>query len=311
MPKNGHAKEYSNYHTVALNSHASKVMLKILQARLQEYMNQEPPDVEAGFRKGRGTRDQIINIRWIIEKAREFRKSIFFCFIDYGKAFDCVDHNKLWKILKDMGIPHHLSPEKPVCRSRNNRTVHETMVWFQIGKEVHQGCILSPCLFNLYAEYIMQNAGLDEAQARIKTARRNICNLRYEDDTILMAESKEELKNLLMKVKEESEEAGLKLNVQKTKTLPSSPITLWQIEEEKVETVTDFIFLGSKITVDGDSSLEMKRYLILGRNTMTNLDSVSKIRGIILPTKVCMVKAVVFPVVMYGCESWTIKEGEC
>ena len=103
MPKNGHAKEYSNYHTVALNSHASKVMLKILQARLQEYMNQEPPDVEAGFRKGRGTRDQIINIRWIIEKAREFRKSIFFCFIDYGKAFDCVDHNKLWKILKEMG----------------------------------------------------------------------------------------------------------------------------------------------------------------------------------------------------------------
>ena len=115
MPKNGHAKEYSNYHTVALISHASKVMLKILQARLQEYMNQEPPDVEAGFRKGRGTRDQIINIRWIIEKAREFRKSIFFCFIDYGKAFDCVDHNKLWKILQEMGIPDYLTCSGETC----------------------------------------------------------------------------------------------------------------------------------------------------------------------------------------------------
>ena len=164
--------------------------------------------VQAGFRKGRGTRDQIANIRWIMEKAREFQKNIYLCFIDYAKAFDCVDYNKLWKFLKEMGIPNHLT-----CLLRNLyasqeatvRTGHGTTDWFQIRKGVHQGCILSPCLFNFYAEYIMQNTGLDEAQAGIKIAGRKINNLRYADDTTFMAESKEELKSLLMKVKEESE----------------------------------------------------------------------------------------------------------
>ena len=157
-------------------------------------MNQELPDVEGGFRKGRGTRDQIANIHWIIEKAREFQKNIYFCFIDYAKAFDCVDHNKLWEILQEMGIPDHLT-----CLLRNLyagqeatvRTEHGTTDWFQIGKGVHQSSIFSACLFNLYAEYIMRNAGLDEVQAGIKIAKRNINNLRYADDTILMAESKE------------------------------------------------------------------------------------------------------------------------
>ena len=180
-----------------------KVMLKILQASLQQCMNCELLGVQAGLRKGRGTRNQIANILWIIEKAREFQKNIYFCFIDYPKAFDCVDHNKLWKILKEMGIPDHLT-----CLLRNLyagqeatvRTGHETTNWFQIGKGVHQSCILSPCLFNLYAEYIMRNAGLDEAQAGIKIAGRNINNCRYADDTTLMGES-EELKSLLMKVK--------------------------------------------------------------------------------------------------------------
>ena len=166
-------------------------------------MNCELPDVQAGFRKGRGTRDQTANIRWIMEKGREFQKNIDFCFIDYAKAFDCVDHNKLWKILKEMGIPDHVTS---ILRSlyagqeATVRTEHETTDWFQIGKEVHQGCILSPCLFNLYAEY--------------------------------------------MKVKEESEKVGLKLNIQKTKIMASSPITLWQIDGETMETVSDFIFLG-------------------------------------------------------------------
>ena len=182
-------------------------MLKILQASLQQYMNCEPPDVQGGFRKGRGTRDQMANIRWIIKKAREFQRNIYFCFIDYAKAFDCVDHNKLWKILKEMGIPDH-----PTCLLGNLyagqeatvRTRHGTTGWFQLGIGVHQGCILSPCLLNLYAEYIMQNAGLDEAQAGSKIAGRNINNLRYADDTILTAESEEELKSLLMKVKEDT-----------------------------------------------------------------------------------------------------------
>ena len=167
-------------------------------------MNQELSDVQAWFRKGRGTRYQTANIHWIIEKAREFQKNIYFCFIDYTKAFDSVDHNKLWKILQKMGIPNHL-----ICLLRNLyvgqeatvRTVHGTINWFQIRKRVCQGCILSPCLFNLYAEYIMRNAVLDEAQAGIKIAGRNISNLRYANDTPFMTESKEELKSLLMKVK--------------------------------------------------------------------------------------------------------------
>ena len=195
IPKKGNAKECSNYCTIALISHTGKVMLKILQAKLQQYVNQELPDPPAGFRKGRGTIDQIVNMRWIIKKAKEFQKNIYFCFIDYAKVFDCVDHNKLWKILKEMGIPDHLT-----CLLRNLYVRQETTVrtghgitdWFQIKKGVCQGCILSPCLFNLYAEYIMRNAGLDEAQdwnqgwnPGIKIARRNINNFRYADDTTL------------------------------------------------------------------------------------------------------------------------------
>uniref|UniRef100_A0A8B9X8S0 RNA-directed DNA polymerase n=1 Tax=Bos mutus grunniens TaxID=30521 RepID=A0A8B9X8S0_BOSMU len=358
------------------------------------------PDVQAGFRKGRGTRDQIANIRWIMEKARELQKNIYFCFIDYAKAFDCVDHNKLWKILKEMGTPDHLTcllrnlyagqeatvrtghgttdwfqigkgvrqgcilspclfnlyaeyimkswtgrntswnqdcgrnlnnlryaddttlmaeseeepeiklptsagswkskrapeniyfcfidyakafdcvdhnklwkilkemgtPDHLTCLLRNLyagqeatvRTGHGTTDWFQIGKGVRQGCILSPCLFNLYAEYIMKNAGLEEIQAGIKIAGRNLNNLRYADDTTLMAESEEELKSLLMKVKVESEKVGLKLNIQKTKIMASGPPTLWEIDVETVETVSDFTFSGSKITADGDCSHEIK-----------------------------------------------------
>ena len=194
-------------------------------------------------------------IRWIIEKAREFQKNIDLCFIDYTKTFECVDHNKLWKILKEMGIPDHL-----ICLLRNLyegqeatvRSRHGTPDWFKIRKGVHQGCILSPCLLNWYAEYITGNARLNDLQAGIKIAERNANNLNYADDTTLMAES------LLMKVKEESEKAGFKLNIQKTKIMASSPITSWQIDREKMETVTNIIFLGSKITVDGDCSHEIK-----------------------------------------------------
>ena len=258
--------------------------------------------------------DQIANIRWIIERAGEFQKNIYFCFINYTKAFGCVNHNKLWKILKEMGIPDHLT-----CLLKNLyagqetsvRSGHGTTDWFQIGKGVCQGCILSPCLFNFYAEYIMRNAGLEEAQAGIKIAGRNINNLRYADDTTLTAESEEELKSLLMKVKEESEKVGLKLNIQKTKIMASGPITSWEMDGETVKTVTDFILGGSKITADGDRSHEIKRCLLLGNKVMTNLDSTLKSRDITLPTKVRLVKVMVFPVVMYGCESWTVKKAEC
>ena len=176
IPRKGNAKECSNYCT-ALISHASKVILNILQSRLQQYVNRELPDVQAGYRKGRGIRDQIANIHWIMEKAREFHKNIYFYFIDYAKAFDCEDHSKLWKILKEMGIPNHLT-----CLLRNLyasqeatvRTGHGTTDWFQIGKRVHQGCILSLCLCNLYAECIMRNAGLEEAQTGINISPGNL-----------------------------------------------------------------------------------------------------------------------------------------
>ena len=190
------------------------------------------------------------------------------------------------------------------------RTEHGTTDWFQIGKGVCQGCILSPCLINLYAEYIMQNTRLDKAQAGIKIAGRNINNLRYADDTILTAESEKEINRILVKVKEATEKAGLKLNSQKMKIMASGPITSWQIDGETMETVSDFIFLGSKITVDGDCSHEIKRHLLFGKQVMTNLDSISKSKDITLLTKIRLVKAMVFPVVVYGSESWTIKKAE-
>ena len=203
-------------------------------------MNHELPDVQDSFRKGKETRDQIANIRWIIKKAREFQKNIYFCFIDYAKAFDCVDHNEFWKILKEMGIPGHL-----ICLLRNLyagqeatvRTGHGTTDWFQIGKSTSR---LSPCLFNLYAEHIMTNTGLDEAKTGIKIVGRNINNLRYADDTTLMAES--EKLEPLDESEEESEKVGLKFNIQKTMIMASGSITSWEIDGGTVETVTDFIF---------------------------------------------------------------------
>ena len=210
-----------------------------------------------------------------------------------------------------MAVPDHLT-----CLLRNLytgqevtvRTGHTTTDCFQTGKGGRQGYILSPCLFNLYAEYIMRNVRLEEAQAGIKIAGRNINNLKYADDTTLMAESEEKLKSLLMKVKEEMEKVGLKLNIQKTKIMASVPITSWQVDGETVETVADFIFLGSKITADGECSNGIK--ILLGRKVVTKLDSILKSRDITLSTKICPIRAMVFPVVMYGCESWTIKKAE-
>ena len=207
------------------------------------------------------------------------------------------------------GVITHLEPDILKCEVKWALESITTTDWFQIEKGVPQGCILSSCLFNLHAEYIMRNAGLDEAPAGIKIARTNINNLRYADDTTLMAES-EELKSLLIKVKEKSEKVGLKLHIQKTKIMASGPITSWQIDGETVETVTDFIFLGSKPPADGVCSHEVKRHLLLGRKVMTNLNSILKSSDITLPTKVHLVKAMVFLVVMYGCESWTKKKAE-
>ena len=210
-------------------------------------MNQELPDVQGGLSKGRGTRDPIANIRWNIKKAREFQKNIYICFIDYAKAFDCVDHIKLWKILKEVRIPALLT-----CPLRNLYAGQEAKVRMDIeqwtgsklGKEYIKAIYCQPAYLTYMQSASMWTAGLDEAQAGIKTARKNSNNLRYADDTTLMAESKEELKSLSMKVKEESEKAGLKLNILKTEIMVSGPITSWQIDGETMETVTHFILGG-------------------------------------------------------------------
>ena len=219
-----------------------------------------------------------------------------------------------WKILKQIGISDHLTSLLKNLYAHQEATGRPgcgTTDCFQIGKGVHQSCILSPCLFNLYAEYIMRNAGLDEAQVGIKITRRNINNLRYAYDSTLMAESEEKPKSLLMKLQEESEKVGLNLNIQKMKIMASDPITSQHIGGGTVEKVSDFILGGSKITADGACSHEFKRRLLLGRKVMTNIDNILKSRDITLPTKVHLVKAMVFPVVICGCESWTIKKAEC
>ena len=268
-PKEGNAKECSNYCTIALISYSSKVMLKILQARLQQYVTVNFQMFKLVLEKAEEPEIKLPTCVGSWKKQESSRKNIYFCFIDHAKAFDCVDHNTLWKILKELGIPDHLT-----CLLRNLyaaqeatvRTGHGTTDWFQIGKGVHQGCIFSPCLFNFYVEYIMRNAGLEEPQAGIKIAGRNINNLRYADDTTLMAESEKELKSLLMKVKEDSEKVVLKLNIQKRKIMTSGPITSWEINGETVETVLDFILGGSKITADGNVSQELKdAYFLEGK----------------------------------------------
>ena len=221
-PKEGWCQRMFKPRTIALISHVSKVMLRILNARLQQYMNWELPQVQAEFRKARETRDPIASIHWIREKAREPQKNIYFCFIDYAKALDCVNYNKLWKFLKRWEYQTSLPASWETCVQVRKQHLEpwtgRTMDRFQIGKEVHQGCVLSPCFFNLYAEYIMRNTGLDEAQAGIKITWRNINNLTYANNTTLMAESEQELKSLLMKVKGQSEKVGLKLNIQKPRS---------------------------------------------------------------------------------------------
>ena len=234
--------------TQLYSSHTSKVAFKILQDSLQQYVNHEIPDIQAWFRKSKGTKDQSANICWIIEK-RVFHKNIYFCFVDYAKSFDCVDHNKLWNILQEMGKPDHLAcllTNLYAGQEATLRTGHGPTDWFQIRKWVCQGCILSPCLFNLHAEYIMQNARLDEAQAAIKISRRNTNNFRYADNSTLMAESEEDLKSLLTKVKEESEIVDLKLNIQKTKIMASGSTNSWQIYGERMETMRDYFWRAPK-----------------------------------------------------------------
>ncbi len=309
IPKKGDARECSNNRTIALISHASKVLLKIIQKRMEPYMERELSETQAGFRKGRGTRDQIANLRWIMETAREYQQELYMCFIDYSKAFDCVDHNKLWNILMEMGVPLHL-----VTLMKNLYTNQEAAVrtefgltdWFPIGKGVRQGCILSPNLFNMYSEFIMRKA-ITNSQIGVHIGGRIVNMLQYADDTTLITHSEEDLKLLLAQVKKVSGNHGLYLNLKKTKIMSNTGLESFTLDTEDVEVVDSFIFLGSTIHKDGGSDLEVRRRLSLGRAAMNKLTAIMKSHDISQRLKIMLVNSLVFPVVLYGAESWTLK----
>ena len=306
IPKKGDSRICSNNRTIALISHASKVMLKVIQHRLDIYMKQEMAIEQAGFTKGRGTRDQISNLRRIMERSTEYQRPIYMCFIDYSKA-------TLWNMMEEMGIPEHMVQ---VIRSlyanqeAKVRTEYGDTESFSIGKGVRQGCVLSPYLFNLYSEYIMRQANLEELDIGVRMGGRKINNLRYADDTTLLAESKEELLQLVTSVIEKSAQAGLYLNLKKTKIMSTEEIEEFEVDGEKIGVVRDFIFLGAKIEDSGSCKGEILRRLALGRAAMTGLTKIWKDKDITITTKCRIVNALVFPVVLYGCESWTIRKAE-
>jgi hypothetical protein len=311
--KKGDATDCSNYRTIALIAHASKVMLKIIMGRMESYVEKEIPEVQAGYRKGRGTRDHIANLRWTMERAREYNQDIFLCFIDYSKAFDSVDHSRMWNTLKDMGFPIHLVVllkslyENQVARVRTDFGDTDS---FGIGKGVRQGCILSPCLFNLYAERIMREAGLEEVEEGIHIGGKVVNNLRFADDSTLAATKEEDLRSLLRSTKKASEKAGLYLNIKKTKVMTTTNVRSFKVDGEDIEVVKNFVFLGSNIQENGECRGEILRRLALGRAAMCGLNRIWKDKEVTKGTKAKLIQTLVFPIVAYGSESWVIRESE-
>ena len=327
LPKKGDLKLCSNYRTIALISHASKILLKIIQKRLERKLEEEINIVQAGFRPKRGTRDHIFNIRNILEKCREYNKDLYACFIDYSKAFDCVEHKKMWEIMIDMGFPKHL-----VCLIENLylnqeaavRVEGETSEWFSVGKGVRQGCILSPYLFNIYAENIMRNFTYDTQRYNdpadpehdtfdsLNIGGRALPELRYADDTVLLSNTPEGLEKMINSVKHHSEEQNLFLNAKKTKimrtdkTEKAADIT---IGNEQIEEVSDFDYLGSLIANNGDGMKEIKRRLGMATNKLKTMKNLWK--GKSVRTKLKFLRALIFPIATYGSETWSLnKEAE-
>ena len=317
LPKKGDINECKNNRTIALIPHASKILLHILNERLRPHIERELPPEQAGFRRGRGTRDHIANIRHIIEKCKEYRRKVYLCFIDYSKAFDCVRYGPLWKALEALGIPRHL-----IHLMKNLydgqlacvRTAFGNSEWFSLGQGVRQGCILSPTLFNMYAEYIMRKV-LDGWHGGISIGGWQLNNLRYADDTTLLATSLQELSVLVSRVKRESEMMGLHLNVTKTKLMiigeedgDNDQLT---VDGQEIEKVKQFNFLGSLITTEGGCDKEIRRRVAMARSAMTQLSKIWANRGITKTTKVRLVQALIFPIATYACETWTLTSASC
>uniref|UniRef100_W5N9W4 Reverse transcriptase domain-containing protein n=1 Tax=Lepisosteus oculatus TaxID=7918 RepID=W5N9W4_LEPOC len=297
LPKKGDARNCCNYRTIALIPHASKVLLKIIQQCLRLVIEAELPDSQAGFKRGRGTRDHISNLRWIMEKCHEHQKNIYICFIDYSKAFNWIEHNKLWKALQELGVSAHLIQ---LIRSfyKDQVATHGDTEWFKIEKGVQQGCILSRFLFNLYAGVIMRK--LEEIG--VKIGGRNINNLRYADDTTLLAEMEDGLKYLILRIKKESEKISLHLNIKKTKimTTAGNGAVKITINSEEIE--------ASRFSAS--CSPEIRRFIALGCSAMLSMHQIWKSKEISLTTECKMVHAIVFPISMYGFESWTLKKAD-
>ena len=283
--KKGDKKDCSNYRTISLISHASKIMLKVLQKRLEAYLLKELPDEQAGFMRGRGTRDHISNLKRILERCKEYNKHVYVCFIDYSKAFDCVDHHRLWNTLLSMGVPAHLIMLLKSLYENQAATVRtefgETEK-FQVLKGVRQGCILSPLLYNIYAERVLRDV-LEECRGGVRIAGRTITNLRYADDTTLLAQSEEELVNMVTLLKKHSSLAGLRLNTSKTKVLATGPLDnggTMKIDGEEIEAVDSFVFLGAKITSDSTCEKEIRRRIAMGKCAVGKLMKIWKDRGV-------------------------------
>ena len=327
LPKKGDLKLCSNYRTIALISHASKILLKIIQKRLEQKLNDEINIVQAGFRPNRGTRDHIFNLRNILEKCREYNKDLYACFIDYSKAFDCVVHKTMWKIMLEMGFPKHLIRLIESLYHEQEAAVRvegETSEWFSVGKGVRQGCILSPYLFNVYAENIMRNFR-DDAQRfddpadpdkdtydSINIGGRSLPELRYADDTVLLSSTPEGLEKMIKSVKNHSENQNLFLNAKKTKIMRTDKTeraTNIVIGGDTIEEVIDFDYLGSLIAQNGDGIKEIRRRLGMATKKLKDMKKVWK--GNNESTKLKFLRSLIFPIATYGSETWSIsKEAE-
>jgi len=299
LPKKGDTRDCKNNRTISLISHASKVLLRIIINRLRVKLEEEISITQAGFRAGRGTRDQIVNIRNIIEKCKDHKLPVYLCFIDYSKAFDCVSHNGMWEVMQRMGFPKHiidlvskLYEDQESCV----RTSGGNTEWFTLGRGLRQGCILSPSFFNIYSEEIMREA-LEEFEGGISFGGVKITNLRYADDTTLVCGSRKELMDLLQRVKKESEKKGLLLNTKKTKIMvvdKNQSEEDFIMEGQKIEKVEEFEYLGSLINIRSDSTTEIRRRLAIARNATQNMVNIWKSRGLSMELKLRFLRATIF-----------------